>query len=149
MSVIHGRILSSLKQCWNMEDAGTRFRWRKVGGGNLVIKNVSNKLILGFYIGPWLIATKSAFKVRGVNLYKLIPGHIFILQRTWVFPSTPLTPKSLILEKIVETQLRWFWQVERRLVGCVARRINQMRVVKSLEADEELEPLWEKLLRKI
>lgn len=50
-----------------------------------------------------------------------------------------------IVEKIVETCLMWFVHVETRLVDSVVL----WRVVKSLEAEKNLEKPHEKRLRKI
>jgi len=42
---------------------------------------------------------------------------------------------------MVETKLRWFGHVERRLVDSVVRRVDQMKSSQSLEAEEDLEKL--------
>ena len=46
-----------------------------------------------------------------------------------------------IVEKMVETRLRWFVHVERRPVDCVVRRVDQMEGVRSLEVGLDLEKL--------
>jgi len=49
-----------------------------------------------------------------------------------------------LVEKMVETRLRWYGHVERRHVDSMARRVGQMeggRGFQSLEVEEEIEKL--------
>jgi len=46
---------------------------------------------------------------------------------------------------MVETRLRWSGHVERRFIDFAARRVDQVRIVRSLEAAEDLEKLLIKI----
>lgn len=60
--------------------------------------------------------------------------------------SFRITP---IVLKMVKNRLRWFGHVEKRPVDSVIRRIDQMERSQQLEVEEDLEKLYEKLLKKI
>lgn len=49
---------------------------------------------------------------------------------------------------MVETRLRWSGHVERRFIDFVARRVDQVRIVRSLEAAEDLEQLLRETINK-
>lgn len=78
---------------------------------------------------------------------RMIKKVIFIIIDKYISLSkiklyTYLWRVKSIIEKMVETQLRWFGHAKRRPVDYVARRIYQTeRVVKSLEVEGDLEKL--------
>jgi hypothetical protein len=63
--------------------------------------------------------------------------------------SIGVTP---IVEKMVETRLKWFGHVEIRHMNSLVRRVNQMessQITRCRGTEEDLEKLKEKLQRKI